>query len=60
VRTEEDIMEEHGLADYDSEQVNKPSPVFQAWNLLSGSRSWDLYVRIKEGGWLSLERWVVK
>ncbi len=53
-------MEEHGLADYDSEQVNKPSPVFQAWNLLSGSRSWDLYVRIKEGGWLSLERWVVK
>jgi hypothetical protein len=29
VRTEEDIMEEYGLADYDNEQVNKPSPVFQ-------------------------------
>ncbi len=29
VRTEEDIMEEYGLADYDNEQVNKPSPVFR-------------------------------
>jgi hypothetical protein len=30
VRIEEDIMEEYGLADYDNEQVNKPSPVSQA------------------------------
>ncbi len=30
VRTEEDIMEEYGLADYDNEQVNKPHKYFRS------------------------------
>jgi hypothetical protein len=58
-RTEEDIIEEYGLADYDNEQVSKPSPVFQAglriripigsgFNRVSGS-GFGIRIRIPEG-----------